>query len=116
MTDKTKTSYDAVLRGMRISERKARLVVALVRGRNVSEALDILRVTTKKTAPVLTKIINSAIANAKNTATVDVDRLYIAEAFVDGAGMMKRFMPRAQGRAFTIRKRTAHITIKLRER
>lgn len=116
MTDNSKTTYKAVLRGMRISERKARLVVALVRGRDVGTALDILRVTTKKTAPVLAKLINSAIANAKNTATVDVDRLYVAEAFVDGAGMMKRFMPRAQGRAFTIRKRSAHITIKLRER
>lgn len=116
MNDTTKTSYTAILRGMRISARKARLVAALVRGRNVGDALDILRVTTKKTAPAVAKMINSAIANAKQVATVDVDRLYVAEAYVDGGAMQKRFMPRAQGRAFTIRKRTAHITIKLRER
>ena len=119
MADKEKTTpttYNAILRGVRMSPRKVRLVVALVRGRSVNDAIDILKVTTKKMAPVITKLVKSAIANAQQNATVDIDRLYIAEAYADGGQMFKRFLPRAQGRGFTIRKRTSHITLKLKEK
>jgi large subunit ribosomal protein L22 len=109
-------SYNAYLYGIRVSPRKARLVADMIRGKRVSAALDILKLKVKKTAPVLSKLVQSAIANAKQSATVDVDRLFIAEVYVDGGPMLKRFMPRAQGRAFTIRKRTSHFTVKLREK
>ena len=108
--------FKAYLHGFRVSPRKARLVVDLVRGKRVSEALDILRLKVKKTAPVVYQLVQSAIANAKSKATVDVDRLYISEIYVDGGSMWKRFMPRAQGRAFPVRKRTSHITVKLKEK
>jgi len=109
-------TYQAILRNLRIAPRKMRLVVDLVRGKKVAAALDILRVTNKHAAPVLAKSIQSALANATDNATVDVDRLIVAEAYVDGGAMLKRFLPRAQGRATPIRKRTSHLTIKLRER
>lgn len=108
-------SYKCQLRGTRVSPRKARLVVDLVRGKHVQDALDMLRFTNKKAAPLVSKIINSAMANAKNSATVDVDQLVVSEAFVDEGKTIKRFLPRAQGRATPIRKRTSHITVVLKE-
>ncbi|MGE0171556.1 MAG: 50S ribosomal protein L22 [Oligoflexales bacterium] len=108
-------SFKAVLRNVRVSPRKARLVVDLVRGKPVSTALDMLRVTNKKTAPLLKKLIHSAMAGAVEKATVNIDRLIVSEVFVDAGVTLKRFMPRAQGRATPIRKRSSHITIKLRE-
>ena len=108
--------YKAILRNTRMSARKARLVVDLVRGKQVSEALDILKLTNKKAAPLLSKLIQSAMANATSTATVDIDRLYVAEAFADEGATLKRYLPRAQGRATPIRKRSSHITVKLAER
>ena len=109
------SSYQSRLRNCRISARKARLVVDLVRGRAVQEALDILHLTNKKAAPILHKMIRAAIASAVAKETVDVDRLIVAEAFVDEGPTMKRFLPRAQGRATPLKKRTAHITVKLQE-
>ena len=108
--------YRAVLRDVRITPRKARLVADLVRGRKVEVALDTLRVTKKKGARILTKVIQSAMANAADRATVDVDRLIIGEALIDGAGMWKRWLPRAQGRATPIKKRLSHISITLVEK
>ncbi len=109
-------TFQAKLNHVRLTPRKARLVVDVVRGKNVSQALDHLRLMNKKGAPLVMKLINSAIANAKEKATVDIDRLYVSEVFV-GAGMTwKRFMPRAQGRAAPILKRTSRITLKLQER
>ena len=105
----------AKLRNIRITPRKARLVADLVRGKPVQTAIDILKVTNRRTAPVLIKIIKSAIANAKQSATVDVDSLVISDAQVQDGTTWKRFIPRAQGRATPIRKRTSHITIKLKE-
>ncbi len=107
--------FKVFLKGVRISPRKARLVVDLVRGKQVQEALDVLKLTQKRTAPVLAKMISSGIANARNTATVDVDNLVVAEVMVDEGPTIKRFLPRAQGRATPIRKRTSHISVKLRE-
>ena len=107
--------YKAILRNTRISARKARLVIDLVRGKPVSVALDTLKLTNKKAAPLVSKLIQSAMANATNNATVDVDRLVVSEAFVDEGATLKRYLPRAQGRATPIRKRSAHITVKLAE-
>lgn len=107
--------YQSYLRQTRIAPRKARLVVDLVRGRHVQDALDALKFTNKKAAPVLAKMIKSAMASAADAAVVDVDRLVISEAFVDEGPTMKRFLPRAQGRATPIRKRTSHITVRLKE-
>lgn len=108
-------NYQAVLRGMSISPQKARLVANLVRGLNVNAALDTLRLMNKKAAPAIAKLIGSALANATSKATVDVDRLVVSEIFVDEGETLKRFLPRAQGRATPLRKRSSHITVKLRE-
>ena len=106
----------AVLRNFRMSPRKVRLVIDLVRGKRVQSALDTLRVMNRKAAPVVSKLIQSAVANATQKATVDVDRLVVSEVFVDEGATLKRWMPRAQGRATPIRKRTSHITLKLTEK
>ena len=81
--------YKAILRNTRISARKARLVIDLVRGKPVSVALDTLKLTNKKAAPLVSKLIQSAMANATNNATVDVDRLVVSEAFVDEGATLK---------------------------
>lgn len=108
-------AYKAILRNVRIGPRKARLVADVVRGKPVSTALDTLRVMNRKAAPMLSKLIKSAMANATDRATVDVDRLIVSEVFVDGGYVLKRFLPRAQGRATPLHKRTSHITVKLTE-
>jgi large subunit ribosomal protein L22 len=105
----------AVLRNVRVSPRKARLIVDLVRGKPVQYALDLLKLTNKKSAPLVYKMIASAIANATDKATVDADRLIVGEGFVDQGPSYKRWLPRAQGRATPLVKRTSHITIKLKE-
>jgi large subunit ribosomal protein L22 len=105
----------AVLRNLRIAPRKVRLVVNLVKGKPVQYALDLLKLTNKKAAPVVYKMIQSAVANATDKSTVDVDRLIVSEGFVNGGTSLKRWLPRAQGRATGIQKRTSHVTIKLKE-
>lgn len=107
--------YTAVLRNTRVTPRKARLVLDLVRGKPVSVALDTLKATHKKSAPLLSKLIQSALANATSTSTVDIDRLVVKEAFADEGQKLKRYLPRAQGRATQVKKRSSHITIKLAE-
>lgn len=110
------TTYRAVLRRLRVTPRKVRLIGDAVRGKNVSKALDMLRLMNKRSAPVISKLIQSAVANAKDRATVDVDRLVIAEVQVGQGPSYKRFIPRAQGRASPILKRTSNIVIKLKEK
>ena len=105
----------AVLKNVRITPRKARLVVNLVKGNPVQYALDLLKLTNKNAAPIVYKMIESAMANARDKSTVDVDRLIVSEGFVNGGPSMKRWLPRAQGRATPLQKRTPHITIKLQE-
>ena len=100
---------------MRVSPRKARLVTDLVRGKKVGEALNVLVFTPKAFAKTLTKLINSAVANAQQNKQIDVDTLMVKRISVDGGPTLKRFMPRAQGRATMIRKRTSHITVVLDE-
>ena len=101
----------AVTKYQRISAQKARLVVDLIRGRRVEQALGILEFTSKKAAGVIAKTVKSAVANAESTQNVDVDQLYVKRAYVDEGPTLKRFMPRAHGRATPIAKRTSHITI-----
>ena len=104
----------AKLKFTRIGPRKARLVADLIRGKGSEEALNILTFTKKAAAKILMKLLKSAIANATQKK-IDVDRLYVKTIFVDQGPTMKRFQPRALGRATTIRKRTSHITIILDE-
>jgi large subunit ribosomal protein L22 len=98
----------------RIAPRKARLVADLIRGKGSEESLNILAFTNKGAAKILTKLLKSAVANATQKK-IDVDRLFVKKVTVDQGPMMKRFTPRALGRATTIRKRTSHITIVLDE-
>jgi large subunit ribosomal protein L22 len=109
----------AMARFQRISVRKARMVVDLVRGRQAGEALQLLEFTTKAGAPVVKKIIESAVANARTTSPgVDVDSLFVETAFVDKApnSHMRRWRPRAMGRATRVQKGMSHITVVLGER
>lgn len=101
---------------IRISARKARLVVDLIRGKDVGEAQQILDYSDKAVARVVSKILNSAIANAEHNNGLNADELYVSRAFVDEGPTLKRFRPRAMGRATRINKRTSHITLVLDER
>lgn len=106
----------AKLNGVRISPRKAKLVIDLIRGKGVEDALNVLRFLPKKGAKLASKVLESAIHNAKENKGSDIDRLWISEAYVNQGPTMKRFMPRAQGRATQILKRSSHITICLGEK
>jgi large subunit ribosomal protein L22 len=102
---------------IRISPRKVRMVVDTVRGKSVSQALSILGFTRKKAALPVQKLLKSAVANAVENGDIsDVDALVIDRIMVDEGPTLKRYMPRARGRATPIRKRTSHIRIMLRER
>jgi large subunit ribosomal protein L22 len=102
---------------VRISPRKVRMVVNTVRGRSVSQAMSILAYTRKKAARPVQKLLKSAVANAvENDGVSDVDNLVIDRIMVDEGPTLKRFTPRARGRATPIHKRTSHIRIALRER
>jgi len=105
-----------VLRYARISPYKMRLVVNLIRGKGVNEALAILQFTPKKGARLLLKLLRSAIANASQNREVEEDKLYVEKVYVDEGPTWKRIRPRAMGRANLIRKRTSHITLILGER
>ncbi|MBT3319202.1 MAG: 50S ribosomal protein L22 [Clostridia bacterium] len=101
----------AKVKYIRISSSKVKLVIDLIRGKNVAEAIAILKNTQKAASPVIEKLLNSAIANAESTKGLLRDDLFVAEVFADQGPTLKRFRPRAQGRASRIRKRTSHITI-----
>jgi large subunit ribosomal protein L22 len=106
----------AIAKHVRISPQKVRLVVDMVRGRRVEEALGVLNFTTKRAAKIVAKTLRSAVANAENNLNLDVDRLFVKSAQVGEGPTWKRIMPRAQGRATPIFKRTSHITIVLDEK
>jgi large subunit ribosomal protein L22 len=106
----------AVVRFSRIAPRKARQVIDMIRGKKVGDAQTILKFTPRIAAEVIGKVLNSAIANAENNHNMNRERLYVSEAYVDQGPTMKRFMPRAQGRASAIHKRTSHITIVVAEK
>jgi large subunit ribosomal protein L22 len=103
----------AVLRGALISPQKARLVADQIRGKTVEEALNVLNFSTKKAAPIIRKVLNSAIANAEHNEGADVDELKVSWICVDEGRTMKRIKPRAKGRADRILKRSCHITVKV---
>ena len=106
----------ATARTVRIASRKVRLVVDLIRGKKIGEAVAILRLTPKAASPVVEKVLKSAIANAEHNYEMDVENLFVSEVFVDEGPTMKRFRPRAQGRASAINKRTSHITLVVSEK
>jgi len=105
----------AVAKHIRISPRKVRLLMDQVRGKKVEAALNMLSFAPQKGAPILSKLINSAVANAEQNAGIDVDNLYINRIFADEGPTLKRFRPRAMGRATRIRKRSSHLTVILDE-
>ena len=106
----------AHVKHIRISPRKARLIVDQVRGRDLEEALAILRLTPHAASPVLTKLIESAAANAVNNLEMNRDTLYIAEIFANPGPTLKRFRPKARGSATQILRRTSHFSVVLDER
>ncbi|MFA5542509.1 MAG: 50S ribosomal protein L22 [Bacilli bacterium] len=106
----------AIAKTVRIAPRKVRLVVDLIRGKKVADAVNILRLTPKGASPVVEKVIKSAVANAVNNNKMEQESLYIKEAYVNEGVTMKRYLPRAKGSANEILKRTSHITIVLDEK
>jgi large subunit ribosomal protein L22 len=107
--------FRAILNNVRITPRKAGLIATAIRGKRVSQALDNLKLLNKKGAPIFSKLVQSAVANATDRATVDVDRLIISEVYVNKGLMWSRFIPRAQGRATQVLKRGSNITLKVKE-
>ncbi|GAC67743.1 50S ribosomal protein L22 [Gordonia soli] len=101
----------ATARFVRVTPMKARRVIDLIRGKNVDEALDILRFAPQSASEPVYKVLASAVANAENNQDLDRRTLVVSTAFADEGPTLKRFQPRAQGRAFRIRKRTSHITV-----
>jgi large subunit ribosomal protein L22 len=106
----------AHLRMLRVTPRKTRLVADLIRGKDVKTAEDILRFTPKGAAQPLLKLLRSAKANAVNNHDMFEDSLYVAKIMVNEGPVLKRYLPRARGRADLLRKRTSHVTIVLEER
>lgn len=103
----------AIIRNVHVSARKGKLVVDLIRGKKVNEAIRILETTNKKSAPIIKKLLNSAIANAMNNHGMNGSSLYVYEIFANEGPTMKRVMARAKGSADTIFKRTTHFKIVL---
>ena len=104
-------------RYIHVSPQKARLVVDMIRGQQAGDAINILRSTNKRIAPIIQKVLRSAIANAENKSEdVDVDRLFVTEAYVNDGPRQKRIRPAPMGRAFRYQRRTAHIVVKVGER
>ena len=106
----------AVAKYVRIAPRKVRVVMNLVRGKSVAEAFAILKFTPKAGADVIEKVLKSAVANAENNFDMNVDKLYISSAYVDQGPTLKRIHPRSRGQAFSIFKRTSHVTVVVAER
>ncbi|WP_169713776.1 50S ribosomal protein L22 [Paludifilum halophilum] len=110
------TQAKAVARYVRIAPRKARLVIDLIRGKSVGEALAILKFTPRAASPVIEKVLKSAVANAEHNYNLNPEELVVEKALVDEGPTMKRFRPRAMGRATRINKRTSHITVVVSEK
>ena len=106
----------ATLKYARISSRKVKIVADLIRGKNVDEALAIVKFTPKASSDIIEKLLKSAIANAENNHDMKHDKLYISEIYANQGPTLKRIRPAAKGSAVRIRKRTSHITIKLEEK
>jgi large subunit ribosomal protein L22 len=106
----------AILRYARISDRKAKIVLDLIKGKGIDEAYAILRYTPKAASELIYKLLKSAEANAVNNNDLNRDALYVAEAYATQGPTLKRIQPRARGSAYRIRKRTCHITVVVKER
>ena len=106
----------AVLKHVRISSRKVKIVLDLIKNKGIDEAAGIVKYTPKAASEILLKLLKSAEANASNNNGLNRDELFVAEAYATQGPTLKRLMPRAQGRANRIRKRTSHITLVLKER
>lgn len=106
----------AVARYVRISPRKARQVTKLIKGKSLAEALAVLKFTPKRASRIVEKVVRSAAANAENNHDMNSDALYVVNSYVDEGPVLKRYLPRARGRADRILKRTSHITVVLAER
>ena len=106
----------ATLKYTRISARKVKIVADLIRGKNVDEALAIVKFTPKASSEIIEKLLKSAIANAENNHNMKHENLYVAETFVGAGPTLKRFRPMDHGKAFRINKRTSHITVVVKER
>jgi large subunit ribosomal protein L22 len=117
MADAEAVLATAEARYVRVSPQKARLVMDMIRGQQAGDAINILSATNKRIAPAIEKVLRSAIANAENKSQdVDVDRLFIAEAYVNDGPRVKRIRPAPMGRAYRYQRRMAHIVVKLGER
>lgn len=101
----------ATAKFIRISPRKVRLVVDLIRGKKLQEARAILKYTPKRASAAVTKVVNSAAANAEHNQQADKEELFVTAIYVDQGPTLKRYQPRAMGRADVLRKRTSHITV-----
>ena len=110
------TSATATAKTIRIAPRKVRLVTDLIRGKSRGEAISILKFTPRSASPAVEKVLMSAIANAEHNYDLDLENLFVSEAFVNEGPTMKRFRPRAKGSASPINKRTSHITIVVSEK
>lgn len=106
----------ATAKMIRVTPQKTRLVVDLVRGKDVKEALGILEYTNKSASPAVYKVVKSAASNAVNNNGLDADKLFIKEIYVDEGPTLKRFRPVSKGRGYQILKRTSHITVVVDER
>ena len=110
------TVAKATAKTVRIAPRKVRLVVDLIRGKSIGEAISILKFTPRAASPAVEKVLMSAIANAEHNYDLDIENLEISAIFVDEGPTIKRFRPRAKGSASPIMKRTSHITVVVSEK
>ena len=106
----------AINKYIRMSPLKVRVVLDLIRDKNVEEAMAIMEHTNRTAAVVINKVLKSAVANAENNLELDRDSLYVSECYCGPGPTLKRFQPHAQGRAFSIMKRTTHITVVVKQR
>lgn len=106
----------AISRHVRIAPRKVRIVIDLIRGKSVAEALAILKFVPKRASEPIAKVVASAAANAEHNFNMNKDALVVSECFVDQGPTLKRFHPRQRGQAFPILKRTSHITVVVKEK
>ena len=106
----------AIVKHIRISSRKVNIVIDLIRGKKVGDAFAILKHTPKSASALLEKLLKSAVANAENNFNMNIDKLYISEAYATQGPTLKRFMARAMGRGVSILKRTSHITLAVKEK
>ena len=106
----------ASLKFVRVGDQKARTVANMIRGKSVNDAIRILTYQNKKAATMIKKLVESAVANAEKKEVIDVDNLFVKTIMVDKGPFMKRYQPRAQGRAFVIKKKSSHINLVLDER